>query len=124
MDTAVNQWLEAISASISANMWLAPLLALAAGILTSVTPCALTSVPLLSVMLEVRDSVMPKGLWAVSCFCCRHGFYIHHIGYGSLSSWKAVAGAGSWWYILLGILMLLMLCRLGRYIILFLQHML
>lgn len=46
MDIISNQWLESISNSISANIWLAPLLALLAGILTSVTPCALTSVPL------------------------------------------------------------------------------
>ena len=35
MEGLINQWIEAISASISANMWLAPILALLAGILTS-----------------------------------------------------------------------------------------
>jgi len=46
MDTISNQWLEVISVSISTNIWLAPLFALLAGLLTSFTPCALTSIPL------------------------------------------------------------------------------
>lgn len=46
MDIVPNQWLESISDTISANIWLASLLALLAGILASVTPCALSGVPL------------------------------------------------------------------------------
>ena len=46
MNTVIAQWLEALSTAISANIWLAPLLALVAGVLTSFTPCALSTVPL------------------------------------------------------------------------------
>lgn len=46
MAITINQWLEVLSALISSNLWLAPLLAVAAGVLTSFTPCSLTSVPL------------------------------------------------------------------------------
>ena len=42
----INQWLETLSTLIAESFWLAPLLALLAGVLTSVTPCALSSVPL------------------------------------------------------------------------------
>ena len=43
----INEWLEQLSALIKESLWLAPLLALAAGILTSFTPCALSSIPLI-----------------------------------------------------------------------------
>ena len=46
MDMVLNQWLEQLSSSILSNLWFAPVLALIAGILTSITPCALTSIPL------------------------------------------------------------------------------
>ena len=38
--------LESLSGLITSSGWLAPLLALLAGILTSITPCALSSIPL------------------------------------------------------------------------------
>ena len=43
----INAWLTQIAEIIRTQMWLAPLLALLAGILTSVTPCSLSSVPLI-----------------------------------------------------------------------------
>ena len=42
----INEWLELLSTLIVTNKWFAPILALFAGILTSDTPCALSSVPL------------------------------------------------------------------------------
>ena len=46
MQQQINEWLSTLSSTISANLWLAPLLALLAGVLTSLTPCSLSSVPL------------------------------------------------------------------------------
>ena len=43
----IDGWLSQMAEVIGNNMWLAPLLALLAGILTSVTPCSLSSVPLI-----------------------------------------------------------------------------
>ena len=43
----VDAWLSEIAKVISSNMWLAPILAVVAGILTSFTPCALSTVPLI-----------------------------------------------------------------------------
>ena len=43
----IDNWLNQIADVIGKNMWLAPVLALAAGILTSFTPCSLSSVPLI-----------------------------------------------------------------------------
>ena len=43
----IDGWLSQIAEVIGNNMWLAPLLALLAGVLTSITPCSLSSVPLI-----------------------------------------------------------------------------
>lgn len=43
----IDTWLNQIAEIIGSNLWLAPLLALIAGVLTSVTPCALSSIPLI-----------------------------------------------------------------------------
>ena len=43
----IDAWLNQIAEAISGNMWLAPILALVAGILTSFTPCSLSSIPLI-----------------------------------------------------------------------------
>lgn len=43
----INDWLNQIARVIGDNMWLAPILALVAGILTSFTPCSLSSIPLI-----------------------------------------------------------------------------
>ena len=42
----INEWLEQLSSLIQSSLWLAPVLALLAGILTSFTPCSLSSIPL------------------------------------------------------------------------------
>jgi cytochrome c biogenesis protein CcdA len=42
----MNALLENISGLMQSDVWLAPLLALAAGILTSFTPCSLSGIPL------------------------------------------------------------------------------
>lgn len=42
----MNDLLMKISELIGANLWLAPVLALCAGVLTSFTPCSLSTIPL------------------------------------------------------------------------------
>ena len=42
----INEWLEQLSSLIQSSLWLAPVLALLAGILTFFTPCSLSSIPL------------------------------------------------------------------------------
>lgn len=43
----INDWLNQIAEVIGDNMWIAPILALVAGILTSFTPCSLSGIPLI-----------------------------------------------------------------------------
>ena len=109
MDTITNQWLESISASISANIWLAPLLALLAGILTSVTPCALTSVPLVIGYVGgtgQRDTKRAFRLSAVFSIGMAATFTV--LGTAASLLGRLMQGTGSWWYLILGVLMVLM----------------
>lgn len=105
MEGITSQWIESISASISSNMWLAPFLALLAGILTSFTPCALTSVPLVIGYVggDTKRAFKLSGVFAL-------GMALTFTILGTVASilGKIMQGTGSWWYILLGILMLLM----------------
>ena len=109
MDIIINQWLEALSAAISANIWLAPLLALLAGIITSFTPCALTSVPLVIGYVGGTGQRDTKKAFRLSVvFSAGMAATFTILGTAASLLGKLMQGTGSWWYILLGILMLLM----------------
>lgn len=109
MDIAANQWLESISLAISANIWLAPPLALLAGILTSITPCALTSVPLVIGYVGGTGQRDAKRAFLLSVVFSI-GMAVTFTILGTIASLvgRLMQGSGSWWYIFLGILMLLM----------------
>jgi len=109
VDIIINQWLEALSAAISANIWLAPLLALLAGIITSFTPCALTSVPLVIGYVGGTGQRDTKKAFRLSVvFSAGMAATFTILGTAASLLGKLMQGTGSWWYILLGILMLLM----------------
>ncbi|HHY24744.1 MAG TPA: cytochrome c biogenesis protein CcdA, partial [Clostridiaceae bacterium] len=62
----INQWLETLSKLITESLWLAPLLALLAGVLTSVTPCALPVIPLVIGYVGGSKSNDPKKAFRLS----------------------------------------------------------
>lgn len=109
MDVVINQWLESISTAISINMWIAPFLALFAGILTSFTPCALTSVPLVIGYVGGRgERDTKKAFWLSVVFSLGMAFTFTILGTVASLFGRLMQGTGSWWYILLGVLMILM----------------
>jgi len=109
MAIVINQWLESISTAISANIWMAPFWALLAGILTSITPCALTSVPLVIGYVGGRgERDTKKAFWLSVVFSIGMAFTFTILGTVASLLGRLMQGTGSWWYILLGILMLLM----------------
>lgn len=109
IETTANQLLQAISSTISVNVWLAPLLALIAGVITSITPCSLTGVALIIGYVggtEQRDAKKAFKLSVVFCL----GMALIFTILGTLASLLGgfLQGTGSWWYLVLGVLMLLM----------------
>ena len=101
--------METLSTLISTSVWLAPLLALLAGILTSVTPCALTSVPLVIGYVGGTGNKDPKKALRLSLTFAL-GMAATFTMLGTIASLvgKLIGTSGKWWYIILGILMFLM----------------
>jgi cytochrome c biogenesis protein CcdA len=105
----INQWLETLSALITESFWLAPLLALSAGILTSVTPCALSTVPLVIGYVGGTGNNDPRKAFKLS-LTFAVGMAITFTSLGIIASLlgKLIGTSGKWWYIVIGVLMVLM----------------
>jgi len=105
----VNEWLEALGTAISNNFWLAPILALLAGALTSFTPCSLSSISLvIGYVGGYAGSDTKKAFRYSLVFCIGMSVTFAVLGTTAALLGKLMQGSGSWWYILLGVLMLLM----------------
>lgn len=105
----INQWLETLSTLISESFWLAPLLALLAGVLTSITPCALSSVPLVIGYVGGTGNNDPKKAFRLSLtFALGMAATFTALGTAASLLGKLMGTSSKWWYIALGILMLLM----------------
>lgn len=109
MEALINQWLEVISALISDNIWLAPLFALIAGILTSFTPCALSSIPLVIGYVGGTSGKDTKhAFWLSLTFAVGMAVTFTSLGTAAALLGRIFQGSGSWWYLFLGVLLLLM----------------
>ncbi len=105
----IDQWLEALGAAINSHFWLAPLLAILAGVLTSFTPCSLSSVPLVIGYVGGYAGNDVKKAFRYSLVFCL-GMAVTFTALGTIASLmgKLMQTTGSWWYIVLGVLMVLM----------------
>lgn len=105
----IDTWLETLSTLITQNMWLAPLLALLAGVLTSVTPCALSSVPLVIGYVGGTGGNDTKRAFRLSLTFAA-GMAITFTVLGTIASMlgKLMGTSQTWWYLVLGVLMVLM----------------
>jgi cytochrome c biogenesis protein CcdA len=105
----IDRWLSILGELITGNIWFAPLLALVAGVLTSFTPCSLSSVPLVIGYVGGYAGNDTKKAFRYSLAFCG-GMTVTFTVLGTLASifGKLLGGTGSWWYILLGTLMALM----------------
>lgn len=101
--------LEQLSALIKESFWLAPLLALLAGILTSITPCALSSIPLIVGYVGGTGQKDTKKAFRISIiFALGSAVTFTTLGVFASMAGKLIGTSVSWWYIVLGILMMLM----------------
>jgi cytochrome c-type biogenesis protein len=105
----IDRWLNILGELIAGHLWIAPLMALFAGILTSFTPCSLSSVPLVIGYVGGYAGGDTKRAFRYSLAFCA-GTAVTFTALGTLASLfgKLLRGSGSWWYILLGTLMALM----------------
>ncbi|MCO5386924.1 MAG: cytochrome c biogenesis protein CcdA [Desulfosporosinus sp.] len=105
----INEWLDILSTLISQSLWVAPLLALLAGVLTSLTPCSLSSVPLVIGYVGGTGNNDPKKAFRLSLtFSAGSAVTFTILGTVSSLVGKLMGTSASWWYLLLGVLMVLM----------------
>ncbi len=105
----INAWLAQTAGIIRTQMWLAPLLALLAGILTSVTPCSLSSVPLIIGYVGGTGETDARKAFAYSAvFSAGTAITFVALGIIATSAGKLMGTSSPIWYMVLGVLMVLM----------------
>lgn len=105
----INNALETLAELIKSSFWLAPIIALLAGVLTSVTPCALSSIPLVIGYVGGVGERNPKRAFALSLtFALGTALTFTVLGVVAASAGKLIGTTSKWWYIILGVLMVLM----------------
>ena len=105
----INEWLEILSTLIKSNIWLAPVLAILAGILTAFTPCSLSTIPLVVAYVGgTADNDIKKSFRLSLVFALGMTVTFTVLGVVASLAGKLIGRAASWWYIVLGVLMVLM----------------
>ncbi|NCB52819.1 MAG: cytochrome c biogenesis protein CcdA [Clostridia bacterium] len=89
--------------------WLAPLIALLAGVLTSFTPCSLSSIPLvIGYVGGIGQRDTKRAFWLSITFAAGAAVTFTTLGVIASLAGKLMGTSASWWYIILGVLMILM----------------
>lgn len=105
----IEHWLVILSDLISEKLWFVPFLALLSGLLTSITPCALTSVPLVIGYVGGTGKSDPKRAFRLSLTFAL-GMTVVFVALATAAALlgQLMGTSSKWWYIALGILMVLM----------------
>ena len=104
----IEEWLNALSELIESYVWIAPVLALIGGILTSLTPCSLSSVPLVIAYVGGTSSNTKKSFKLSLVFALGSVITFTILGVVASILGNLLGITGKWWYIILGILMIIM----------------
>ncbi len=104
----IDSWLQSLSMAIETSIWLAPVLALLAGILTSVTPCSLSSIPLVIGYVGGTSTEPKKALKLSLIFALGSAITFTALGVAASLAGSLIGNSAKWWYIVLGVLMVLM----------------
>jgi len=101
--------LDTLSSLLQESTWLAPLFALVAGVFTSFTPCALSSIPLIIGYVGGTGSAETKGALGLSIvFVLGSAVTFTTLGVIASLMGNLIGASNQWWYLLLGVLMVLM----------------
>ncbi len=119
----MTQWLNMLAEMIRHNLWIAPVLCVAAGVITSFTPCSLSSIPMIIAYIGGSAKQDTKKAFRLSLTMAA-GLSVTFIVFGSLAS---VIGhfmheIGKWWYVFLGVVMVLMALQIWGVIHLIPEH--
>lgn len=105
----MTEWLHVLAELIKQHTWIAPVLCLAAGIITSFTPCSISSVPMAIAYISQTAQNDRKKAFRLSLVMAV-GMAVTFGAFGSLASvlGHLLHDVGMWWYLILGAVMILM----------------
>lgn len=100
--------LDTLTKIMSENLWAAPLLSLAAGFITSFTPCSLAAVPMVLTCVGAAGAKPAKAFRLSLTMALGMAVTFGVFGSAASAIGHLMHEAGHWWAILMGILMILM----------------
>ena len=104
----IDTWLQSLSEVLAQNLWIGLLVALAAGFLTSVMPCSISSIPLVIGYVGGYTDKKGRAFFYSLMFCLGTTVTLTIIGVIAALVGRLFLGIQMYWYIILGVLMLLM----------------
>ena len=105
----MTELLAQLSSLMQNNGWIAPFLALFAGVLTSFTPCSLSTIPLvIGFVGGTNQSNTQRALSLSLVFALGSAVTFTTLGVIAATAGLLLGNGGKWWYLLLGVLMVLM----------------
>ncbi len=94
---------------IESSSWIAPLISLFAGVITSFTPCSLASVPLVIGYVGGKDEKSSKSALKLSCvFAIGTAVTYTVLGVVAALAGQMLTFIGNWWYLVIGLLLIVM----------------
>jgi len=103
-----NAFVEVLSQKIGENFYLAPLFAVLAGIFSSFMPCCLSQIPLVISYVNTKGQNTKNAFFLSLTFALGNAFTFTILAVFASLLGRLMQGAGGFWYIILGVLMLLM----------------
>ena len=104
----IDNWLESLSGILGENLYIGVIIALVAGVLTSFTPCSLSSVPLIIGYVGGYTDNKKKALYYSVMFCVGMAITFTIIGVFAALIGRLFFSAMRYWYAILGALMAVM----------------
>lgn len=104
----LDTWLQSLSEVLSQNLWIGLLVALGAGLLTSFTPCSLSSVPLVIGYVGGYTDNKKRAFFYSLMFCIGMTVVFTVLGVIAALVGRLFLGIQMYWYIILGLLMVVM----------------
>lgn len=113
----MNEILEFLSSQLTTMNWIAPIFALLAGVVTSFTPCSLSSISLIiGYVGGVKEKNSKKAFWLSLTFAIGTAVTFTIFGIIAALAGRLIGVTSQWWYMILGILMVLMTLQIWEVI--------
>lgn len=104
----IEQWLQVMSRIVTEHVWFAPILALLAGVLTSILPCSLSAIPLVIGYVGGVGTEPKKAFRLSIVFAVGTAITFTILGTLAALAGNLIGATSSWWYGVLGALMIVM----------------